>query len=237
MNKSLATNLIALSLIGAGYLSPIYADYILSVGLFAASGALTNWLAVHMLFEKIPGLYGSGVIPSRFEEFKIGIRALIMHQFFTPENVRAFFAAQTEDIKRTFDPEPIIQAIDYERLYARLVEAIVNSPFGAMLNLVGGPSALKPLKEPFVEKMQSEIRELLVTPAFLDAVQQGLGATDHTGEIIEKVDAIVMHRLNELTPHMVKTIIQDMIRKHLGWLVVWGGVFGGLIGLLASFVV
>jgi hypothetical protein len=25
-----------------------------------------------------------------------------------------------------------------------------------------------------------------------------------------------------------------MIRKHLGWLVVWGGVFGGIIGLAVS---
>jgi hypothetical protein len=25
-----------------------------------------------------------------------------------------------------------------------------------------------------------------------------------------------------------------MIREHLGWLVVWGGGFGGLIGLIAS---
>jgi hypothetical protein len=25
-----------------------------------------------------------------------------------------------------------------------------------------------------------------------------------------------------------------MIREHLGWLVVWGGVFGGLIGLLTA---
>jgi len=26
-----------------------------------------------------------------------------------------------------------------------------------------------------------------------------------------------------------------MIRRHLGWLVVWGGVFGGLIGLVVTF--
>jgi hypothetical protein len=25
-----------------------------------------------------------------------------------------------------------------------------------------------------------------------------------------------------------------MMRKHLGWLVVWGGVFGGIIGLAVS---
>ena len=38
-----------------------------------------------MLFEKVPGLYGSGVVPSRFEEFKEGIRSLIMTQFFTED--------------------------------------------------------------------------------------------------------------------------------------------------------
>jgi hypothetical protein len=26
-----------------------------------------------------------------------------------------------------------------------------------------------------------------------------------------------------------------MIKKHLGWLVVWGGFFGGLIGLIAGY--
>jgi len=31
---------------------------------------------------------------------------------------------------------------------------------------------------------------------------------------------------------MVKEIIERMIQEHLGWLVVWGGVFGGLIGLV-----
>ncbi|MDE2955256.1 MAG: DUF445 domain-containing protein, partial [Gemmatimonadota bacterium] len=55
-------------------------------------------------------------------------------------------------------------------------------------------------------------------------------------EMIDRVDAIVMQRLNELTPEMVKTIVQDMIHKHLGWLVVWGGVFGGFIGLITSVV-
>ena len=82
MNKSLATNLIAIGVIGAGYVSPVYSDHLLAVGLFATSGALTNYLAVHMLFEKVPLLYGSGVVPSRFEDFKTGIHALIMNQFF-----------------------------------------------------------------------------------------------------------------------------------------------------------
>ena len=40
--------------------APLLADfaarYVLSLGLFGWAGAVTNWLAVHMLFEKVPGI-------------------------------------------------------------------------------------------------------------------------------------------------------------------------------------
>jgi len=91
--KSLITNLVAAALLVAGLYIPWYADQIFSMGIFALSGALTNWLAVYMLFEKVPGLYGSGVIPNRFEEFKTGIKNLIMNQFFTAERGNAFHPA------------------------------------------------------------------------------------------------------------------------------------------------
>ena len=45
-----------------------------------------------MLFEKVPGLYGSGVVPTRFAEFKGGIRNLMMEQFFTPDNIERFLS-------------------------------------------------------------------------------------------------------------------------------------------------
>jgi hypothetical protein len=32
----------------------------------------------------------------------------------------------------------------------------------------------------------------------------------------------------------VKELMQQLIAEHLGWLVVWGGVFGALIGLVSS---
>ena len=234
MNKSLVTNLLAVGVIGAGYVSPVYSDHLLAVGLFATSGALTNWLAVHMLFEKVPGLYGSGVVPSRFEEFKTGIHALIMNQFFTAENVKKFIAEQK--IPDKFDAGPVIEAVDCDRIFSRLMEAVMTSPFGSVINMIGGATALQPLRDPFVAKIQVEIRLLLSSPKFLDAIQRGLNTASYTDEMIDRVDAIVMQRLNELTPEMVKTIVQDMIHKHLGWLVVWGGVFGGFIGLIAAVV-
>jgi uncharacterized membrane protein YheB (UPF0754 family) len=234
MNKSLATNLISIVCIIAGVFSPAYNELIMTVGLFATSGAITNWLAIHMLFEKVPLLYGSGVIPNRFEEFKSAIHTLIMGQFFTPENVASFFEAQTEDIATSFNPDPVIDVIDYDRIFNGFLEAVVQSQFGSMLGFIGGISALEPLKDPFEIQMRKEVREILGSPGFIKAIEQGMGEENVTEEIIEKVDNIVSKRLDELTPELVKQIIQDMIREHLGWLVVWGGIFGGLIGLLTS---
>ena len=107
MNKSLMTNIFAVTLFVFGLVlsNPI----LLSMGLFAVSGAITNWLAIHMLFEKIPGLYGSGVIPARFEEFKHSIQTLMMNEFFTDENIARFIKDNMEQPKRF---SHIIESID-----------------------------------------------------------------------------------------------------------------------------
>ena len=121
MNKSLVTNLIAVSITLFGY---FYASMLLlSIGLFALSGALTNWIAVHMLFEKIPGFYGSGVVPARFEEFKAAIRVLMMEQFFTAENIQRFLSADGSGA-RTLDLEPVIDATDLSPAFDGLVSVI-----------------------------------------------------------------------------------------------------------------
>ena len=67
MNKSLITNLVTLLITIYGSFSPFYSAEIFMAGLFGLSGGLTNWLAIHMLFEKVPLLFGSGVIPLRFK--------------------------------------------------------------------------------------------------------------------------------------------------------------------------
>ena len=52
-------------------------------------------------------------------------------------------------------------------------------------------------------------------------------------DVIEgKIEMIIDKRLSELTPDHVKIIMRDMIHKHLGWLVVWGGFFGFVIGVI-----
>ena len=82
MNKSFLTNLISIGIIFFSFISPIYSNVFLNVGIFAFSGSLTNWLAIHMLFEKVPIFYGSGVIPKQFNEIKSAIKKLILEEFF-----------------------------------------------------------------------------------------------------------------------------------------------------------
>ncbi|MEZ8858674.1 MULTISPECIES: DUF445 domain-containing protein [Vibrio] len=230
MNKSVLTNVIALALLAGGYTTAN--QYLLYAGLFAFSGAITNWLAIHMLFEKVPGLYGSGVIPARFEEFKAAIKQLMMEQFFTESNIDRFLSSEMTG--KSLNLEPVIQKIDFNPAFDSLVHVIENSQFGGMLAMFGGTEALEPMKAPFVEKMQESVIEISKSDSVKNAIKDELESPAMMDEIKENIEAIIDQRLNELTPKLVKEMVQTMIKKHLGWLVVWGGVFGGVIGLISA---
>ena len=235
MNKSFITNFIALVIIAVGYSCPVYPELMKSIGFFALSGAITNWLAIHMLFEKVPFLYGSGVIPNRFEEFKLSIKDLMMNQFFTLENVEQFIHTEEQQGGKILNLEPLMDAVDYDKVFEGLVSSIMESSFGAMLQMMGGEEALIPLKEPFTAKMKLTLTEMVESDRFKSALEHSLDAHKIGGDILDKVETVIDKRLNELTPQIVKEMVQDIIRQHLGWLVVWGGVFGGIIGAGFSF--
>ena len=219
MNKSLITNILALSLTIYGMFSPIYSTEIFMAGLFSLSGGLTNWLAIHMLFEKVPLLYGSGVIPDRFEEFKQGIRELILTEFFSLSSINNFLENKVSLKKNDLSKE-----LDYNLIFTKLTEAIEESSLGSMLGMVGGKKALEPLKEPVKKKIKEVVE---------DVSNKIVEENDKTAESVRKdLEEIIDQRLVELTSQHVKIIIKQMIHKHLGWLVVWGGVFGFFIGII-----
>jgi uncharacterized membrane protein YheB (UPF0754 family) len=226
INKSFATNLLAFLCVITGWF--LANKIVFNMGLFALSGAITNWLAIYMLFEKVPGLYGSGVIPARFEDFKKGIHDLVMEQFFTHENMERFFE---QSAPKHVDLTPVIDKIDFSPSFDTILAVISESSFAPMIGMIGGVSALMPMKEPFTVKIKETFLEIADSDSVRDGFQEVIKGSADIDEIISKIEIIVQKRLDELTPRMVKEIIQAMIRKHLGWLVVWGGVFGGLIGL------
>ena len=116
MNKSLVTNSVASVICIIGYAMPESSlrPFVVSAGLFSLSGALTNWLAIHMLFEKVPGLYGSGVIVARFQEFKSSIHSLVMENFFKEENFKQFADAA---IHQGFTSETIESVVDMNQAF------------------------------------------------------------------------------------------------------------------------
>ncbi len=236
INKSILSNLIAASLVAIGLvLEGPYQAYILNTGLFALSGGITNWLAVHMLFERVPGIYGSGVIPLRFEEFKVGIRQLIMEQFFNKADLEEFFhGAGDISEKMTVQLRKAIDGLDLDTAFESLLDVIMSSSFGGMVGMLGGRDALNALKAPFVERMRDFFGEQLADGSFQEQIQAALSSAMDDEAILGKLEFMIDDRLNQMTPKMVKDIIQEMIRKHLGWLVVWGCVFGGLIGLIVT---
>ncbi len=235
LSKGLITNLSATAVIVAGYSSPYYPEQLKSIGFFALSGAVTNWLAVHMLFEKVPLLYGSGIIPNRFEDFKASIKNLMMRQFFTVENIEQFIEREEQEGARVLDIGPILNAVDYDRIYDGLVTSIMESYFGGLIQKMGGEDALITLKEPFTQKMKKYLVDMVESDRFKSALHSSLNAHRIGEDITERIEVVIDKRLDELTPQMVKEIVQDIIHEHLGWLVVWGGVFGGLMGGVFSY--
>ncbi len=229
MDKSLLTNVVSVLLCGVGLLLPgLAGELVLTTGLYAVSGAVTNWMAIYMLFEKVPGFYGSGVIPARFTEFRAGIRTMMMEQFFNADNVGKVMAAAT-DGKALADT--LLPRVDFNRAFDGLTDIILQSSFGTALSMFGGARALQPLREPFVGRMQEFLRSVAEDREVLADI-----AGHSTDALLLRVEGIVDQRLAQMTPELVKQIMQQMIERHLGWLVVWGGVVGALMGLAVALV-
>ena len=229
--KSLLVNFLSILLIALGYALPVHGEAVKVVGFFAFSGAITNWLAIYMLFERVPFLYGSGIIPLQFEIFKKSIKKIIMEQFFNETNLKRFLSANAVLGNKEVLVKKVLDSFDYEKIYEGLVEEILNTGLGKMLNMFGGAKTLGTLKEPCINKlknMSQEIVEINLIPSLV---------SDELSEKIKnKIDEMISIQLQELTPNQVKKLVKEMIEKYLGWVVVWGGVFGGFIGFFMEVV-
>ncbi len=233
IDKSWMTDSVSIGVVAVAFLLPEpFKHATLLTGLFALSGALTNQIAIHMLFEKVPFLYGSGVVLLQFEAFKTSIKNLMMEQFFTQEQLNSFF----EKEEKKLDLTPIVQEMDINPAFDALTKTVMESSFGGMLSMFGGVGALEGLRAPFVEKLKISIIEITKSDEFQQKMTENLKKSSLSSDMLITIEQMIDTRLNALTPHMVKEIVQNFIKEHLGWLVVWGGFFGGLIGLLSTLV-
>ena len=225
MNKSILTNIVALLITLIGILNPFENSLLLMIGLFSLSGGITNWIAIHMLFEQVPFVYGSGIIPKNFLIFKQAIKDLVIKEFFSRNNVEVFTSKISEEAIIS-----ISKNINYNNIYEGLTESIESSQLGGMLSMVGGKKALEPLRKPIIIKLETLFKSIIKNE------KRSNFGDEIVDNVYVRIEKLIDDRLNELSPQDVKKIIQTLIDKHLGWLVIWGGVFGGFIGIISFFV-
>ena len=120
-------------------------------------------------------------------------------------------------------------SFDKDKIFNSFIEILQKSSLSKTLDMFGGVKILEPLKDPLVEKFQQIFIELV------DKRNEDSSEDTKTLEI--KIITAIDIKLNDLTPRRVKEIVQEMISKHLGWLVVWGTIFGGAIGLIFEIII
>jgi len=234
ISKSKITDIVSILLVIISFYIPEpYSKYMLYTGLFALSGAITNQLAIYMLFNRVPFLYGSGVIENNFEAFKASIKNMIMTQFFTKEQLDRFLQGEEKKI----DLAPLVESADFKPAFVALKQSVMESKLGDALNLFGGEKALAPLEEPFAKKLKSAVVKIVSSNTFKEQMKHHLQHSSLNDDLRASVEKIVTKRLDDLTPKMVNDLVHQLIHQHLGWLVIWGGVFGGLIGLISSMII
>jgi len=233
ISKSTFINIVSILLVVSSFYVPdSYSKHLYYTGLFALSGAVTNQIAIYMIFNKVPFLYGSGIIELNFEKFKASIKSMIMEQFFTKNRINQFFEQEENKI----DLAPIIEEVDFNLAFDALKESVMESKFGQLINMFGGEESLELLRVTFNKKLKSSILSIVKSETFKKQLNHHLQHSTLSVDLIQKLDNIITHRLNELGPKSVKELIDKLIREHLEWLVLWGGIFGGLIGLVSTFV-
>jgi hypothetical protein len=218
-----------------GKVQPI--PYVLSFGLFGFAGGFTNWLAVKMLFDKIPFLYGSGVIPRQFKEIRETVKSTIMATFFDEQYLGTYLNDRSKGLLDKIDLEGRIKKIvddpSTEELMAQKLQEMAATPQGAFLAMVpvmmpgmtmrSIAAMMKPALAGFATEMATKMKDSFDITEFVSV-----------DNVRDEIDELMTEKLKELTPPIVKKLMEDVIRDHLGWLIIWGNVFGGLLGIISQ---
>jgi uncharacterized membrane protein YheB (UPF0754 family) len=205
-----------------------------------------------MLFDRIPGLIGSGVVPARFREIRAKIRHMILAHFFNDAQLRGFLAERRNGfsihhylkgngqgagvVARMIDqqwdriaaPQVIQPIVDLQ------IEKLMDSSIGGLLVMVGVENvrpAVSQFVTGFVGGLKGKVLEL--SAGLEKDVRIELDEDKVIEDIRANVDLLLNAKLQQLDAQTVKRMLEEVIRKHLGWLVVWGNVFGGVLGLVA----
>ena len=155
-----------------------------------------------------------------------------MKTFFDADFLESYIDEQTNKFKQGLKlDEKLKQMLESDAVDKIIDDKLAdlnNRPEGMMLAMAGiNPLSLKPMIKPFVLGMGTDL-----APVMLDTLDPKKMMT--IDQIRDEIDKMMSEKLLLLTAPLVKRVLRDVIQKHLVWLVVWGGVFGGLIGITSE---
>ena len=212
-------------------------DYFLAFGLFGFAGGITNWLAVKMLFDIVHigpfMLVGSGVIPRQFKAIREQVKSTIMATFFDEAYLEGYIRQRSRSLMESVDIggkiTDMLSKPDVDALLIEKFTAMAATPEGMMLQTMGGMfggmaglvPAIKPMLLGFGKEMGVMFAEKFDPMEVMSVAK-----------VRAELESLMTEKLKLLTPEIVKNLMEEVIRSHLGWLIVWGNVFGGSIGIV-----
>ncbi|XRB15161.1 DUF445 domain-containing protein [Pseudoscourfieldia marina] len=211
---------------GAGVSAGFWIFYF---GLFGFAGGITNWIAIKMLFDEIPGVYGSGIIPKQFKQIRTTIKRMVMETFFEPKFLEKQLRERLSKYANSDAAREAVSSLmstpEFESALDEKLNQFGSGMTGTMLKMLGlDPMVMKPYVKPFVEGVAEDC-----APFLAQMLAEG---NLPVLQLRDEVDRLMEERLKELTAEKVKALVEDIMREHLGWLVVWGVIFGIVIGII-----
>lgn len=175
-----------------------------AAGLFGFSGGVTNWLAIKMLFDHVPGLVGSGVVTRQFKVIRQTVMETVLDTFFDAEYLGDYvvdkagaFAKSnflSDKIKLILQDPGVEAAVDKE------LAAMGMRPEGMMLMMMGITTAsLKPMIMPMVSDLDKQIG-----PMVLEKFDPSKML--NTVTLRAQVKELMVSKMEMLTAPMVKAV-------------------------------
>jgi len=246
-NKATISNFITLLIMVTGIvLHQIYQDdeeidnkwvdafkLIRAFGLFGFAGGMTNWLAIRMMFDKIPFLIGSGILLNNFVEIRDNVKKTTMATYFDAGHLSHYVTQKTEIILNSLQLDEsireVIRSPGVQALISDKIEEVFSTPEGLVLGLVVNKEKVKLNIMPSFENAGKDIVPL---------VSQLIRNSEHLSEekVRDQVDRLITSKLVEMHPKNIIAVVKEMVENELGWVIVWGNVFGGLLGLILEVV-
>lgn len=159
------------SLTHKGYvlmLAPSFGAFIMNLSLYGLSGSITNSLAIKMIFDKIPFIWGSGIIEKNFTLFQIKLKETLMEHLFN------------QGLK--------LDSLDVEMVADRLHEQLQRSQLSMITRFITPLALTELLKEMDLPSIISQSLPPEMLEAFISQQVQKLSPQDVKSLILKIMD-------------------------------------------------